>query len=358
MKNLLFLIGSLGSGGAERQMTTIACLLKSKGYNVSFLCYHQDDFYRHLLDENGIKVETVKYKSAIGKFCQLWKSVGKKRPDVVISMLSSPNFYALLTGIGRKHKIITGLRGVPDLPNGNYGKDAKMSWRAKFIVSNSNNAKDVWLETYPKHKAKFRVIYNTVTLGEIDSKYIPRRDGKLHIIVAASCYEVKNPMGVAKALALMTPEERSKIVIEWYGKKEYQNNNEVKKVEQYISDNGLQNSFILFPPTSDIANKMNSADIVGLFSLNEGLPNAICEGMSIGKPIIMTKVSDYAQLVDASNGILCETKEPGSIKDALLRLIHLSDSELRRMGQKSFVRSQNLFSPENVLNRWIEIIEN
>ena len=36
MKKILFLAMGLGSGGVERQMVTIAKLLKEKGYNVSF----------------------------------------------------------------------------------------------------------------------------------------------------------------------------------------------------------------------------------------------------------------------------------------------------------------------------------
>lgn len=41
---LLFLIDSLGSGGAQRQIVTIIPLLKQKGVEVEVLCYHEDTF--------------------------------------------------------------------------------------------------------------------------------------------------------------------------------------------------------------------------------------------------------------------------------------------------------------------------
>jgi len=41
---LLLLIPSLGSGGAERQLVTLAVLFKRKGLDVEFLIYRKDFF--------------------------------------------------------------------------------------------------------------------------------------------------------------------------------------------------------------------------------------------------------------------------------------------------------------------------
>lgn len=42
-KRILFLTGKLSAGGAERQMTTIACLLKDREYNIEFYCFRESD---------------------------------------------------------------------------------------------------------------------------------------------------------------------------------------------------------------------------------------------------------------------------------------------------------------------------
>lgn len=52
---LLFLIDSLGSGGAQRQMVTIAPLLKQQGMDVEILCYYQDTFFIEQLNIADIK---------------------------------------------------------------------------------------------------------------------------------------------------------------------------------------------------------------------------------------------------------------------------------------------------------------
>ena len=72
---------------------------------------------------------------------------------------------------------------------------------------------------------------------------------------------------------------------------------------------------------------MNAADFVALFSYVEGLPNAICEALALGKPIIMTRVSDYCSLV-SDNVFLCETPEPLSIATSLKNAIKCDFSQI------------------------------
>ena len=53
MKKILFVSPNLGNGGggAERQIVTVACLLKNSGYEVEFLCYCDGDFYYYILEQ-------------------------------------------------------------------------------------------------------------------------------------------------------------------------------------------------------------------------------------------------------------------------------------------------------------------
>ena len=182
-----------------------------------------------------------------------------------------------------------------------------------------------------------------------------KKDGKMHVIVPASYREVKNPMGLLKALALMDAKERSGLLIDWYGN--------IKtgracydRMVVFIKERDLGNVIRLFDATTDIANRINEADVVGLFSSSEGLPNSICEGMMLGKPIVMTKVSDYDVLVDQTNGFLCEWDNVQSIKDALLKVSTLSNNELSEMGLCSMNRAKVLFSKAAVLEQWKQFL--
>ena len=49
MKRILFIADGLGSGGAERQMVTVARQLQLRGYDVEVLCYSGNNFNEALL---------------------------------------------------------------------------------------------------------------------------------------------------------------------------------------------------------------------------------------------------------------------------------------------------------------------
>jgi glycosyltransferase involved in cell wall biosynthesis len=101
---------------------------------------------------------------------------------------------------------------------------------------------------------------------------------------------------------------------------------------------------------------MKSADIVAIFSEYEGLPNAICEGMMIGKPIIMTKVSDFYTLVDESNGFLCDWNKTESIKQVFEKAINLDENTLIKMGNASKEKAVRLFSQNTIMNQFFIIL--
>jgi len=358
---LLLLISSLGSGGAERQLVTMGTLFHEQGLHVEFLVYHEDDFFKHILDEKGIKVNQLCPKNHIDRIIKVRRFIRKSDFDAVISFLEVNNFLASVSAIGGKRwKLITNELSSK-MSTFNTPRSKVFNFFQRFsdtLVCNSHNAKLMWEKYYPKYKDKLKVIYNPVLLPIITSEYIPKRDGKLHIIVAASYQYLKNPIGLIKALSLMNQENRSKIVVNWYGRIEGSKGNTrvYDEAVGLIVENNLENVINLNGPTKDIANKMNEADVVALFSELEGLPNAICEGMMIGKPIIMTKVSDYADLVDDTNGVLCDWDKPESIKDAILYMAQLTNKELLDKGEKSLAKADTLFSSKMIVNQWIEII--
>lgn len=361
MKKILFISPRLAQGGAERQIVTIAQLLKRQGYMVEFLCYSYGDFYEDLLKQNEIPVYWLRHN-------YFWRLVSCTRfirggdYDSVISFLPTPNLINNFAAMWKKRwKVITGERSSKE--KFFYSNRGKISgWLQKYsdvIVCNSYNAKEMWKRHYPQYESKLTTIYNAVNLPPITNSYIPRNGNRLNICIAATIYGTKNPLGLIDALVLMTPKERMGLHINWYGKKEA----EFGKTQIYeeclrrIKDYSLEETLSFYEATHEIANKMNEADCVALFSKLEGLPNAICEGLQIGKPIIMTRVSDYDILVeDGINGFLCDWDDPKGIKNAMLKMKACSLGELRAMGERSRLKAKKLFSESNVVKMWTEVI--
>ncbi len=364
MNKVLFLSPNLGlgGGGAERQIVTVASLLKDSGFDVEFLCYADGNFYEDILKKKEITVHYKLLPNYLKRMIFVRRFIRKGKYNAVVSFLETPNFLNNFAAIGGKTwKVITGERSAQERTFiSTKGKIFCWFQRyADYIVCNSENAKNMWLKYCQRYKRKMAVIYNNVTLQKISSEYVPKRGDRLHVVVAASYQSLKNTMGMINALALLSNEERERIHVDWYGNRFIAAtgtdvyDEAIAAIEKY----NLQQVITLHGETNEIHNRMNEADVVGLFSKFEGLPNALCEGMMLGKPIIMTRVSDYNTLIDDSNGVLCDWNNAETIKDALLKLINVPVSKLLKMGESSRKKANVLFSKEQITNKWIELIE-
>ena len=67
-KSYLFIIDHFGSGGAQRQLVTLALALKSKGYQIEFFAYYPKyTFYLPLLENANIPVHWSDKKSKLSQ---------------------------------------------------------------------------------------------------------------------------------------------------------------------------------------------------------------------------------------------------------------------------------------------------
>lgn len=361
MIRVLCLTPNLSSGGAERQLVTVAKLLKKEGIDIQIICYAKGDFYAHILEEANIPVQWHIFSNYLFRLIGIRKIIRNSNFDAVISFLDTPNFLNNFAALGgKKWKVITGERSSNESKFSNF-RGKLFAWFQRysdFIVCNSENAKNMWLTHYPLFKEKLKVIYNIVDLQQISTKYIFRREGRIHIVIAASYQYIKNPTGLAEALCLLTDEEKEKIAIDWYGSKNIAGYGDMayREVKELIEKNSLQDILSLHEASINILNIMDEADFVGLFSKYEGMPNSICEGMMLGKPIIMTRVSDYRRLVDETNGILCDYDNVESIVNALSLSIRLDENRVKQMGRNSYIKAKTLFSKENILPYWFDLL--
>ena len=364
MKRVLFLSRSLGAGGAERRMETIARLLKERGYGVELVCYDHGNFFGNFLEKSGITVNWLESGGFFSKLRQIKKIIKGGKFDVTISFLPTLNIINCLASFGTKSKVILGesssssafehFMGWKYVLRG-YVEDYLARMLADVIVSNSDNASQLRIERSPWLTKKMRTIHNPVLVKKPEVEYVCRKDGKLHVVVAASIQAIKNPLAVIMGIAELNPEFRNQLRFDWYGSVIEQELYEkfLSEIEKY----GLNSIITYHQPTSKIGDIMYQADVVALFSVAEGLPNAICEGMMLGKPIIMTRISDYVKMVDDTNGFLCESDDVNSISRAFEAAISSSDESLLLMGRRSKEKARMMYQPEMIGNEWKELIE-
>lgn len=359
-KKIICFIDNLGSGGSQRQLVNLSLLLKEEGYSIEFLTYGKSDFYISNLKKGNIPVIYIQSSTYLGRIFKVCRYLLKNDTDAIISFMETPCFLSCVAkSLGGKWRLITNERSAKDSTF--IGLKHKIyNWFEIFSdakVCNSYSAMRLWKLHYPQYIQKLKVIYNLVIISnECMSFNQSKRKKELHIVVAASYQQLKNSIGVIEALNLLSLRDKEAIHIDWYGRPEVTLGDTTiyDKSVKLIADYKLQFVIKLHDVSSDIYSIMSEADVVGLFSTVEGLPNAICEGMMLGKPIIMTRVSDYDVLVDG-NGILCDPN-PQSIAEALRTLLSLNDAEIIEMGKVSYQKAQQLFSNNIIINQWNDVL--
>jgi glycosyltransferase involved in cell wall biosynthesis len=213
----------------------------------------------------------------------------------------------------------------------------------------------------PGLRPKLRTVYNAVDLQRfrpLDSPKPRNPSGSpLRMVVVASYQRQKNMMGLARALQLLQQSGGRGVVVDWYGFTPAAQE-PLRESIAFIKGHGLDSIFRFHAPIRDVEAEYQRADVVGLFSKYEGLPNVVCEGMACGKPILLSDVCDAGNLVvEGQNGFLCDPDSDESIADAIRRLILLSDEERNRMGKESRRRAETMFASEAIVERYERILE-
>jgi glycosyltransferase involved in cell wall biosynthesis len=98
----------------------------------------------------------------------------------------------------------------------------------------------------------------------------------------------------------------------------------------------------------ELTELMKNASVNVLFSIYENLPVAIAEALTMGKPVVASRVGGIAEMVDDGvNGFLVGSGDEDALADRLVRLLH--DERLRRrMGMKARELAMQKWNPDAV----------
>lgn len=360
---ILCVIDSLGSGGAQRQLVNMAVGFKEKGHDVHFLVYHHETFFQPMLDEAKVPITFILEGNYFRRILKIRAFIRQGNFDAVLSFLEGANFIAEMSAFPyRKWRLIVGERSA----NPYILKSFKLRayrwfhFLADYVVANSNENLKLVKKCNPfLTQKKLKVIYNKVDLNKWrpTNVEILETDETFKLLILANHQPLKNALGLINAVQLIPDNLKNKLSIHWYGR---QDSYEVKEafsqaidlVKKYKLDKTVQ----FFPPSSDVQNLIHKYDALGLFSLYEGMPNTVCEGMAAGKPIVASAISDIPIFIEEDvNGYLCDPTDTQSMAHALAKAIETPKIKLREMGEKNREKAEAMFSEEKTVNKYIEI---
>lgn len=118
---------------------------------------------------------------------------------------------------------------------------------------------------------------------------------------------------------------------------------------------GLRNlSFAGF--VDNVADHMASFDVFILPSNREGIGAVLLDAMSVGRPVVASRVAGLPEIVhDGENGLLVEPRRPDQLRDAILRL-H-GDPALRRRLAEAGRRFAAGFTPAAMARHYVGLYQ-
>ncbi len=102
-------------------------------------------------------------------------------------------------------------------------------------------------------------------------------------------------------------------------------------------------------PYEEISVWINSADVVALTSLSEGLPSILLETMGCGRPMVATDVGGIKEILqDGVTGRLAQPQNSAHIAECLADV--LSEGNAEKLGKQAYLASKTLTWETNIKN--------
>lgn len=357
MQKILLFTDSLGAGGAQRQLVGLAKMLKEEGLHIKVVTYHDIPFYLSTLIENGIEYENVNKAHVTWKrFFLIYRMFKREKPNWVIAYLDTPCILACLCKLlGGGFKLLVSER--------NTTQRLTLKERFKFllyrvadkIVPNSHSQGRFILVNNLSNQERVKVITNFVDTYYFQNQQIKRRKRVPVIVVVATIWQSKNTLGFIDAIKLLR-DVGVLFVVHWYGKSNV-SLDYLEECRRKITDYQLDGCIELKEKTTQIREVYLGADYFCLPSFFEGTPNALCEAISCGLPVICSDVCDNSLYVrNGKNGYLFDPHSAQDMKEKMAQLLGINDELYANFSKESRRIAEEVLSANRFLTEYKEVL--
>lgn len=347
---LTLVISSLGAGGAERVLSTMAGHWAERDWSVTFVTLDSTttDFYQlhpavNRIALNAIRVSPTLWRalsSNAERVMRLRHAIRVSQPEVVISFMTSTNVLTLLATRTERVPVIVSERADPSRfplsPAWARLRRFTYPWADAVVVQTPEVRR--WAEGFLRPEA-VTVIPNFVVTPPPEVRANDAAAGTSGLTAKASLRQV---VGVGR----LDDQKGFDLLIRAFaecrrGRPGWQltilgDGEKRGEFEALAQQLGVA-SEVRFPGRVVApATYLREADLFVLSSRYEGFPNALLEAMAVGLPVIATDCpSGPAHIVrNGVDGILVPTEDVGALAAAMAALM---DDEPRRkeMGERA-----------------------
>ena len=356
---IIYLLASLGSGGAERVVSLLANKMCEDGYDVQIICLKFNDIY-YQIDERVKVIKAMEHTpNRLTELFWLRRYFQKEKPDVVIPFTEGVYCFTILSMLGTGIPIIASERldpAVMSLPR-KILKRLLLPY-ADWLVVQTKSIKEYFPKSIQK---KASVIYNPVREEVFEPSSLtpnpsPKGEGRIkceeklnRIISVARLYPQKNQKMMIEAFAKIANDFPDwQLVI--FGEGPLRSS-----LELLIKSLQLEGRVLLPGRTEHVIDELRKSKVFCLSSDYEGMSNSMIEAICVGLPIISTKVSGTEELIkDGENGLLVNIGDVSCLSDCMSKLV-LSPTLIEEISLNN-KKLASLFDIDFIINQWMGLI--
>ncbi len=349
---ICFIVGTLGRGGAERQLLYMLEALKNCGIAARVLCLTKDESYEAEIRSSGIEIEWIgKHENRFLRLFSIIENLRKNPADILQSSHFYTNIYAGLAGKFLNRPSIGAVRS--DLHSeielhGFLGK-----WQVSlpyFLIVNSQLAYERAIQRGISPK-KVGFVRNVVKADKENALKSKKPDAKVKLLFVGRLDNDKRPETFVK-LAAKLNKQIAAVPMEF----QIAGAGELKtKLENLAQEFELTPDKLKFLGLcADMKSVYQGADILVSTSVREGTSNVILEAMAHGLPVIATNTGGTPDILTDRTGILVEADNEDELNAAAAKLI-LNKKLRTELGSNGLEYVRKNHSLENLQTQLSEI---
>jgi len=355
---VLIVLPHLKTGGGQQLALDEAIgLSKKPGYEVSILCIgkKEDNIFTQKAEKNNITVSYIG-KADGTSYSAMWKTtrfIKKAKPDIVHTHLLALPYTLPAAKFYKKIRFFHTVHSIAEREAGRMAKFERYAYKhTNFIpIGISDYCAKTICDFYVLAANMVPIVYNGIDTKRFScTKEYSERKGTLKIISTGRFESVKRHTWMVEAFS-----EVIKTGID--AKLVFLGDGELRpEIEACIKRLNLEDRVILKGVTKQVEKELNEAHIYLLCSEFEGLPLSVLEAMSCGLPVVATKAGGTVDIVNESNGILCDIDDKKQIADALIRLA--SDPALREKMSAASLAMSKKYDIQKCVDEYAALFEN
>ena len=322
-----FLTGTLGQGGAERQLYYMLAALREAGARPRVLSLTQGEHWQSRIESLGVPVQWVGRSSfPLSRLRRIIHELRRNPADIVQSQHFFANGYAVAAARILGLREIGAIRGdgFEEL-EANPGLFGWCSLRLpRYLAANSRIAIDNSVSALGAKKERLFFVPNVVDTAA----FTPRPTSTTRcvtLLAVGSLVPIKRLDRFIRAVAALRGRTEVKVQARIVGDGPLRG-----KLERLGRELGLTSKELQFcGSATDINSSYRGADILVLTSDREGTPNVILEAMASGLPVIATRVGGVPAVVrDEETGYVVDPDDETGLVAAMLKLVEAPEKRL------------------------------